>query len=138
MKIINLLKKFRNNLFFLPALPFVIIIFLISRLLQSFLLIRVGRIVTERIGHFAGNIEVYLLERKHNIEQPNKMTFDIWFIDNKISNEFLKLLITDKLRIGPKFIFRYVYRLNKIFSPKNKLKNQYSIYKAKQSSKCIN
>ena len=129
MKIINLLKKLRNNLFFFPALPFVIIIFLISRLLQSFLLIRVGRIVTERIGHFAGNIEVYLLEKIYNIDQPSKMTIDIWFIDNDISNEFLKLLIIEKLIIGPRFIFKYVYRLNKIFSKKNKSIKQYSMYK---------
>jgi len=129
LKIINLLKKLRNNLFFFPALPFVIIIFLISRLLQSFLLIRVGRIVTERIGHFAGNIEVYLLEKIYNIDQPSKMTIDIWFIDNDISNEFLKLLIIEKLIIGPRFIFKYVYRLNKIFSKKNKSIKQYSMYK---------
>ena len=62
-------------------LPFLILI----RLLSPFLLIRVGFLHIDRIGHLIADLELYLSEKKLGIE-PNSI--DIFFLSGKPANSF--------------------------------------------------
>ena len=52
-------------------LPLIIIFGLIIKLIKPLILIRWSRLDNARIGHFATNIEIYLLEKKFKIGIPN-------------------------------------------------------------------
>jgi len=78
-------KLFLPYLIGIPlALPVVIII----RLLRPFQLIRLGQLVSGRIGHFAANTELYLCERDVGVQ--NSRAYDIFYHSDTICNAFLK------------------------------------------------
>ena len=67
------------TIFFLPI--FVVVIFL----LRNFVIIRFLSVPTNRIGHFAGNIEMYLSKKKIIIQ---KSTMILLFIKNIFQTNF--------------------------------------------------
>lgn len=77
-----------RNLFFLLTAPFSVLIVLLVRFLRPLILIRFGELVGSRIGHFAGNTEVYLCERDSGIY--GKRGFDIFYINSCICNRQLR------------------------------------------------
>lgn len=77
------------------AVPLVVIV----RLLRPFVLVRFGRLHSERIGHFAANTEVYLCARrgdKHDID-----CFDIFYCGYRVSNQQLRKMWGRRLWIWP-------------------------------------
>ena len=54
------------------------IIFFVITLLKPFIIIRFMSISSNRIGHFAGNVEMYLCAK--NNKRNNKKYYDIFFI----------------------------------------------------------
>ena len=109
--------NFKSLAKFLPYSPFVFAFIFVSRLLSPILLLRVGILRSDRIGHFASNTEVYLLNKLNNIDQPKVLTFDIWCFDETICNKALESIIRKKLIIGPKKLLQYVVLLNKKIDP---------------------
>lgn len=83
-KSLVLLKKICDIPLVLLAMPLVLFI----RLLHPFVLIRFGKLISSRIGHFAGNTELYLCER--DISKTNKQVFDIFCYGKPICNQQLK------------------------------------------------
>ena len=82
MKIIIKSIKFLLKAFLsFTILPFLILI----RFLSFFLLIRVGFLYVDRIGHLIADLELYLSEKKLEIE-PNSI--DIFFLSGKPANSF--------------------------------------------------
>ncbi len=79
--IIKSLKFLIKALLSIVILPFLILI----RFLSFFLLIRVGFLYVERIGHLFADLELYLSEKKLGIG-PNSI--DIFFLSGKPSNSF--------------------------------------------------
>lgn len=79
--IIKSLKFLIKVLLSIVILPFLILI----RFLSFFLLIRVGFLYVERIGHLFADLELYLSEKKLGIE-PNSI--DIFFLSGKPANSF--------------------------------------------------
>ena len=65
----------------LSILPFLILI----RFLYPFLLIRIGFLYVERIGHLFADLELYLSEKKLGIEPQS---IDIFFLSGKPANSF--------------------------------------------------
>ena len=71
----------------LSLLPFSVLVVMFIRCLRSFMVIRFGGIVSERIGALAGGPELYLCERDAGIQGHN--TLDIFFFKKPISNHQL-------------------------------------------------
>jgi putative glycosyltransferase (TIGR04372 family) len=89
----------------LPFLPAVIIIYLI----RPFFLIRVGCLNTRRIGHFAGNTELYCCEMDAGINKPKTKFVDLFFVNDTVCNKQLLLMWKRELRFLPSIILSPVY-----------------------------
>ena len=110
---INLLwKKITMALSSLPFLPVAILI----KLLQPFIVIRIGRLITERIGHLAGNTEVYLCERDAGINVPQKPFVDILYHMPTVCNEQLKKMWDRSLKYVVPLNLLMLERLNRWLS----------------------
>jgi len=90
-----LLRKSRTLFLMILAVPFVLLI----RLLRPLVVIRFACLPSSRIGHFAGNTEMYLCERDTGMHPPR--TFDIFYYQLPICNYQLKKMWerTGRLRI---------------------------------------
>lgn len=93
-KVLELLKL-------LLMLPFTLPVVLIIRLISPFLVIRLGQLNSTRIGHFAGNTEVYLCERDAGINIPRRSFVDIWYHTPFVCNTQLKKMWDRTLHIIP-------------------------------------
>lgn len=92
-----------------PVFPFFI---MMVRLLRPWLIFRFGPIFSSRVGHFAGNIEVYLCERDAGINVPSRRSVDIFYYYSPISNSQLKRMWDRKLHVSPIDLFLFD-RLNR-------------------------
>lgn len=94
-------------------LGFCLLVFI--RLIQPFLLIRIGMLIGSRIGHFVGNTEMYICEQKAGINVPNRRYVDLFFIPNPICNRFVEKIWKRKLTVLPSFLLAPAFRLNRFF-----------------------
>jgi putative glycosyltransferase (TIGR04372 family) len=106
-----ILNVFLSLPFFILAIPFVFLL----RIAEPFILIRIGRLISSRIGHFAGNTELYLCERDNKINTPNRKHIDLfYFAYYPICNKYLAKKIEKLLVIYPKIIMEPILILNKL------------------------
>ena len=113
--LINKLNILFLHLRWVPMYFLVFPIVILIRLLSPIILIRWQGIHASRIGHFAGNLELYLCEKDHGINVPSQKHFDIFFLEHiPICNQQLFLMWKRVLRIWPRFIFYPIKILNKI------------------------
>jgi len=103
-----LLRKCIRLASLLPLLLFILPI----RFLRPFLIIRFGPLPSSRIGHFAGNIEVYLCEQDAGINVPSRRYIDIFYYESPICNAQLKRMWNRKLHVSS-FDLSLFYRLNR-------------------------
>lgn len=82
---------------YLSFLPFNFFILLIS----PWFLIRLGKLQSSRLGHFAANTELYFCERDACINVPKVPYIDLFCFDRIISNEQLKIMWNRVLNIIP-------------------------------------
>ena len=86
----------------IPGLLFLIIVLI----LRPFYLVRWGELVSSRLGHFAGNTELYCCERDHGINRPDKPYIDLFYqYSNVVCNQQLAKMWKRELTIVPR-IFR--------------------------------
>ena len=78
----QILKRLHKIPFYLLALLLVVMV----RLIKPFYLVRFGPLFSSRIGHFAGNTELYLCEKDAGINVPKKPYIDLFYMDGRISN----------------------------------------------------
>lgn len=96
---------------FVLAIPIVFII----RFIKPWLLVRFGCIIGSRIGHLAGNIELYLCERDAGINVPVQRHLDFFYIQNKpICNIQLVTMWKRLLRILPNWILVPIVQINNL------------------------
>lgn len=85
------------------------------RLIKPLLLVRIGAMISSRIGHFAVNTELYLCERDAGINKPMQRHIDIFYMDGKsISNQQLAIMWKRVLRVWPAWILAPVLRINRL------------------------
>jgi putative glycosyltransferase (TIGR04372 family) len=78
-------------------------------------LVRFGQLFSSRIGHLAGNTELYLCEKKAGINVPNLPYIDLFYSAHRpICNKFLLRKISKKIHICPKFLIHPLFILNEI------------------------
>ncbi|MCX6007148.1 MAG: TIGR04372 family glycosyltransferase, partial [Chloroflexi bacterium] len=102
-------RKISALLSLLIFLPVVLLI----RLLRPFIIIRFGELFSTRIGHFAGNTEVYLCERDAGINVPHQRFVDVWYQMPFVCNTQLKKMWERTLHICP-FNISLLDRLNRL------------------------
>ena len=84
------------------------------RLIRPWLLVRLGNLISTRIGHFALNTELYLCEYKAGINTPNQRHLDIFFMGKPICNQQLAIMWRRLLRIWPALIIGPIANINLI------------------------
>jgi putative glycosyltransferase (TIGR04372 family) len=97
--------------FYLLSIPLVLIV----RLLKPWLLIRIGGLVSSRIGHFAANVEMYLCEKDAGINRPQQNYLDLFYFAYKpICNYQLARMWKRVLNIFPEVILGSLRKVNKL------------------------
>ena len=105
-----MLRKIRLLFFFIMAIPVVLVIHLI----KPWLLVRLAGLVSYRIGHLAGNTEMYLCMRDAGIDEPNQRHVDLFYMPKPFSNQQLAIMWKRVLRIWPTWILRPICRINRL------------------------
>ena len=80
---VSKIKLLFRKIFKLPLYGLAIPAVLIMRLIRPWLLVRLGGLISTRIGHFAANTELYLCENKAGINVPSQRYIDIFYMDGK-------------------------------------------------------
>lgn len=104
------LKLFYRGPAYLFAVPLVMLI----RFLRPFVLIRIGGLVSTRIGHFAGNTEMYCCEQDAGVNNPSARHIDLFYVSNPVCNDQLLEMWRRVLRIYPGWLLFPVQRVNKL------------------------
>ena len=103
--------KLSKIILVLLNLPLLILIILVN----PFLKIRINELETRAIGHFSISTEIFLSELSKNIYNE-KNTIYLWFINKKISNNFLLKKWQKKIIIGPRFFLEPLFVIIQKFS----------------------
>jgi putative glycosyltransferase (TIGR04372 family) len=108
-------RKVKRALRSLILLPAGLLFVLLMRLLRPWFLIRINPLASDRIGHFAGNTELYLCERTAGINAPKRPYVDLcYFAATPVANEQLAVMWARRLRIWPAWLLGQAFRLNRL------------------------
>ena len=78
-------------------------------------MVRIGELISSRIGHFAANTELYLCEKSAGINVPKQRYLDIFFLASKpICNKQLAIMWKRLLHIWSAELMRPIYNLNRM------------------------
>ena len=95
------------------AVPVVIVI----RLISPFFLVRMGALISLRIGHFATNTELYLCERDAGINVPKQRYIDLFHLAHRpICNRQLAIMWKRVLHIWPSWVLDPVILVNRMIA----------------------
>ena len=94
---------------------------LLLKTISFFLIIKIGEIETRTIGHYSKSIDLFLSEKKFfKNKMSKKFTFEIWFTNKFVANEFLLKKWKDILFILPYNRFLNYFFVNFFFFLKKK------------------
>jgi len=126
-------------LFIFQPVFYVVAIFLIIiiRIISPFYLIRWAELASSRIGHFAKEPAIIVLENTAGINVPSQKYLDIFFFKKYIANQQLKKMWKEKLIIMPWWLMKPLDQLNNIL-PSGKKHEVVRIKRKKNLSRDIN
>lgn len=105
------LQLFPKFPLYILAIPAVLVI----RLIRQWLLVRIGGLVSSRIGHFAANTEQYLCERDADINKPIQRHVDIFYLVYKPTcNKQLTIMWKRVLHIWPTWLMTPIAWINRM------------------------
>ena len=105
------LRKFLK----IPAYIFAFGLVLVIRLIRPWLLVRIGSLISNRIGHFAANTELYMCELDAGINVPKQSYIDLFYMaEAPICNRQLAIMWRRVLRIGPAWLLAPIRRINRL------------------------
>lgn len=96
----------------LLALPLVVPFFLLVRLARPLVLVRL-KSLSARLGHLAGDTELYLCERDTGINVPERRCVDLFYHGYPVPNRQLARMWARHIKIWPAWFLRPVHRLNR-------------------------
>ena len=108
----RILRLFRLAFTVPLALPIVLVI----RAIRPFLLVRIGALKSDRIGHFVLETELMLHEQRLGIQPVPPRSFDVYYVPTPISNSQIERMWQRELRVLPRWIMVPVNRLNRDIS----------------------
>lgn len=98
----------------LVMLPAAIPAAVLLRLMKPWLLVRLGPLVSTRLGHFAANTELYFCEKDANINRPAQRHVDLFYMTKPICNQQLATMWGRVLKIWPAWILGPIYWTNRL------------------------
>lgn len=107
-------ERFFRKITLLLTSPLWLGLFISIQILRPWLLIRVSPLISERLGHFAANTELYLCEKESDINMPKKKFIDLFYFCGTISNKQLAKMWRRCLKVWPSWLLAPVNRLNKL------------------------
>jgi putative glycosyltransferase (TIGR04372 family) len=108
IQLIDKSNKILSKFIFIILLPLTFLLLLLCLIFK----IRFGKIRTERIGHMAFELGMYLNELDNGMHQNN---YDIFYYDfqNIVSNKYFLNLLKRRIKIYNSFIIKHIIKLNK-------------------------
>ena len=100
------------RLFLSVPLAFVFVLFI--RVIRPFLLVRVGAMRSDRIGHFALETDLMLLEQEIEVSPKPSRSIDLWYAPEPIANRVIYEMWKRVMRIWPNWFMVPVFRLNNL------------------------
>jgi putative glycosyltransferase (TIGR04372 family) len=108
----------KNKLFKLsnPLIIIAIPLILVLRLISPLICIRIGKLISSRIGHLVANTELYLCEKDAKINTPKHQRYiDIFYLGYKpICNFYLVQMWRRKIHIFSRILLEPLHIANKI------------------------
>jgi len=95
------------------------VLFLMILMLRPIVIIRLGELISSRIGHFSANTELYLCEKRSNINTPLGLHVDFFYLQETVCNRQLLEMWSREITIVSKYtsiILARVGHLINIFS----------------------
>ena len=109
-------KKIKRLLVIFLKSPLYIIAFIVVltfRIIRPLILVRIGSLVSSRMGHFGVNTELYLCEYDAGIDQPSERHIDLFYFKSlPICNQQLAKMWKRTIHIWPAWILAPVARAN--------------------------
>ena len=94
--------------------PFALFFVVLIRVIRPLFLVRIGVMRSDRIGHFALETELWILERVSGVATRPKRSIDLWYAPEPIANRVLYKMWTQVLTIWPNWLMVTVFRLNQL------------------------
>ena len=77
---------------------------MLIRVILPVFLVRIGVMRSDRIGHFALETELWLLEQESGVASRPKRSVDIWFAPEPVANRVLHKMWKQVLTIWPNWL----------------------------------
>ena len=96
-------------------LPVAAVAVLLARVLRPLVLVRIGRLPSHEIGHYATNVEVHLCERDAGVHPLPRRVVDLWYRnpDHPVANRQLDRMWARVIRIVPSALGRWIDAVNR-------------------------
>ena len=94
--------------------PFALFFVVLIRVIRPAFLVRIGVMRSDRIGHFALETELWLLEQESGVASRPKRSIDIWFAPEPVANRVLHKMWKQVLTIWPNWLMVMVFRINNL------------------------
>tara|TARA_B100001964_G_scaffold53212_1_gene60298 strand:- start:278 stop:1603 length:1326 start_codon:yes stop_codon:yes gene_type:complete len=118
--IIVIIKKLRFLIFLILQIPIYLIsipLIILIRLIRPWFLIRWAALLSNRIGHFSVNTELYCCERDAGINLPSQKYLDIFYIKKLVCNKQLeKMWRRSSLIILPFWLLNPLSNINRFIN----------------------
>ena len=98
----------------ISSTPIALIFVVFIRIIRPLLLIRIGVLRSDRIGHFALETELWILERVSGVATRPKRSIDLWYAPEPIANRVLYKMWKQVLTIWPNWLMVAVFRVNNL------------------------
>lgn len=95
--------------------PFALAFVLAIRLLRPMVVVRIGALKSERIGHFVHETELMILEQRIGLNTPPSSTVDVYYVPVPVSNRQIETMWKRVLRVFPRWIMVPTARINRLF-----------------------
>ena len=117
--ILVIAKKLRSLIYLILQIPIYLIsilAFIIIRLIRPWFLIRWQEMCSSRIGHFAGNIDLYCCERDAGINTPSQRYLDVFYLRKYVCNKQMEKMWRRTLIILPRWLLLPLFIINRFIS----------------------
>ena len=111
-------KKLRSLIYLLLQTPVYLLsipLIIILRLIKPWYLIRWGKLISSRIGHFAINTEIYCCKRDAGINSPSQKYLDLFYMKKYVCNKQLEKMWRRSLIVLPAWLLRPLCKVNRFF-----------------------
>ena len=96
----------------LITVPMALMFVTLIRICRPLLLVRIGALRSDRIGHFVLETDLMILEQRAGISPKRKRTCDIYYAPEPIANRFVYEMWKRNLRIWPNWFMVAAFRVN--------------------------